>query len=187
MSSIENLITVADLDKYPDDDGNRYELIEGDLFVSCAPGIPHQLVLQNVQLTLYAYLQKNAIGKLVPGAGVVLSNFDAVVPDLVVVRNHRWNEIVLDNLFVAAPDLVIEVLSPGNENRKRDFDSKHRLYGKFGVDEYWIVDPEKRCVIIYRLGEGILNEVATCNERDKILSKVLPELDINVCSLFQIE
>ena len=93
----------------------------------------------------------------------------------------------MDNLFVAAPDLVIEVLSPGNENRKRDFDSRRRLYGKFGVEEYWIVDPEKRCVIIYRLGEGILNEVATCNERDKILSKVLPELDINVCSLFQIE
>ena len=56
MSSIEHLITVAELDKYPDDDGNRYEVIEGELFVSTAPGIPHQLVLHNLQVLLQTYL-----------------------------------------------------------------------------------------------------------------------------------
>ncbi|HEY5402319.1 MAG TPA: hypothetical protein VIK24_05595, partial [Pyrinomonadaceae bacterium] len=82
MSSIEHLITVADLANYPDDDGNRYELIEGELFVSTAPGIPHQLVLHNLQIELAKYLTENPIGKLVPGAGAVFSNFDAVIPDL---------------------------------------------------------------------------------------------------------
>jgi len=77
MSSIEHLITVADLEKYPDDDGNRYELIEGELYVSTAPGLPHQFVLQNLQLALVNFLRKNPIGRVVPGAGAVFSNFDA--------------------------------------------------------------------------------------------------------------
>jgi len=88
MSSIEHLITVADLENFPDD-GNRYELIEGELFVSTVPGIPHQLVLLNLQIHLYRYLERNPIGKLVPGAGAVFSNFDAVIPDLVIVLNER--------------------------------------------------------------------------------------------------
>ena len=62
MSSIEHLITVADLEKYSDDEWNRYELIEGELFVSTAPGIPHQLVLHNLQVALHAYLDKTGIG-----------------------------------------------------------------------------------------------------------------------------
>jgi Uma2 family endonuclease len=108
MSSIEHLITVADLEKYRDDDGNRYELIEGELFVSCAPGIPHQLVLHNLQVTLHAYLERRPLGKVVPGAGAAFSNFDAVIPDLVVVRKERWDEIVENNRFIAAPDIGLK-------------------------------------------------------------------------------
>ncbi|HZE71253.1 MAG TPA: hypothetical protein VE135_17210 [Pyrinomonadaceae bacterium] len=74
-SEIEHFITVTELETLPDD-GNRYELIEGELFVSRAPGIPHQLVLQNLQIELANYLRRNPIGKLVPGAGAVFSNFD---------------------------------------------------------------------------------------------------------------
>ncbi|HEY0726971.1 MAG TPA: hypothetical protein VGD38_02805, partial [Pyrinomonadaceae bacterium] len=58
-SNIKHLMTVADLDAFPDDDGKRYELIEGELFVSCAPGLPHQLVLHNLQLELGIYLRQN--------------------------------------------------------------------------------------------------------------------------------
>ena len=75
-----------------------------------------------------------------PGAGAVFSNFDAVIPDLVFVRQERWAKIVENNRFVAAPDLVIEILSPGSENRRRDLEAKRRLYGKYGVHEYWVVD-----------------------------------------------
>jgi len=110
MSSIEHLITVADLDNFPEDDGNRYELIEGELFVSTAPGIPHQVVLRNLLFHLHSYLESNRIGKIVPGPGAVFSNFDAVIPDMVIVRNERWDEIVSNNRFNAAPDLVIDNL-----------------------------------------------------------------------------
>ena len=75
---IEPLLTVADLDACPDD-SNRYELIEGELFVSRAPGIPHQRVLNNLQMAFGNY-QDNP--DRVPGAGAVFSDYDAVIPDL---------------------------------------------------------------------------------------------------------
>ncbi|HEV8371018.1 MAG TPA: Uma2 family endonuclease [Pyrinomonadaceae bacterium] len=184
MSSIERLMTVADLDKYSDDEWNRYELIEGELFVSTAPGIPHQLVLQNLQVAIVNHLSRNPIGKIVPGAGAVFSNFDAVIPDLVIVRKERWDKIVANNRFIAAPDLVIEILSPGSENRKRDVDAKQRLYGKYGVEEYWIVDPQNRSLTIYRLRGNKLDEFARLEEKDEIVSELLPELNIKVGSLF---
>ena len=184
MSSIEHLITVAELDKYPDDDGNRYEVIEGELFVSTAPGIPHQLVLHNLQVLLQTYLQKYPIGKLVPGAGTVFSDFDAVIPDLVFVRHDRWDKIVANNRFIAAPDLVIEILSPVNENQRRDVIAKKRLYEKFGVREYWIVDPEKKSVVVLMLSEGMLRERTTCKADDPILSDALAQLQISVSALF---
>ena len=78
------LLTVADLDSFPDD-GNRYELIAGELFVSRAPGIPQQLVLQNLLISLAQYLKLNPCGRVVSGAGAVFSDYDAVIPDLVFV------------------------------------------------------------------------------------------------------
>src|SRR6266540_6310892 len=114
-SRIEPLLTVADLDAFPDDDGNRYELIGGELFVSRAPGIPHQRVLLNLEIGLSDYLKANPIGILVPGAGAIFSDYDAVIPDLVFVRNERWSEVVTEIRFTGAPNLVIEILLPGKE------------------------------------------------------------------------
>src|SRR5712672_2004031 len=147
---IEPLLTVADLDACPDDN-NRYELIEGELFVSRAPGIPHQRVLSNLQLALGIYLKDNPIGLLVPGAGAIFSDHDAVIPDLVFVLNERWNQVVTGEKFSGAPDLVIEIISAGAENRRRDLLVKRQLYGKHGVSEYWIVDQENRLLEVYRL------------------------------------
>ena len=89
-AKIEPLLTVEDLDACPDD-GNRYELIEGELFVSRAPAIPHQLAVQNLQFAFGNYLKDNPIGTIVPGAGAVFSQHDAVIPDLSFVRSERWD------------------------------------------------------------------------------------------------
>jgi Uma2 family endonuclease len=186
MSSIKHLITVADLDDYPDDDGNRYELIEGELLVSRAPGIPHQLVLQNLQVSLVNYLSTHPIGRIVPSAGAIFSDFDAVIPDLVFVRNDRWNQIVANNRFVAAPDLVLEILSPGTENRRRDLELKKDLYSKYGVQEYWVVDQENRSVAVYQLKQGTLEESSVLRGDDAIQSVVLPDLRLKVSTIFKL-
>src|SRR6266542_6358797 len=157
-SRIEPLLTVADLDAFPDDDGNRYELIGGELFVS--RGIPHQRVLLNLEIALSDYLKANPIGILVPGAGAIFSDYDAVIPDLAFVCNERWDLVVTGEKFTGALDLVIEILSPGTQNRQRDLSAKRKLYGKFGIKEYWIVDSENLEVLVLRLEGQSLEESA---------------------------
>jgi Uma2 family endonuclease len=182
---IEPLLTVADLDACPDDN-NRYELIEGELFVSRAPGIPHQRVLNNLQIAFGSYLRENPIGIEVPGAGTVFSDYNAVIPDLVIVRNERWSEVVTEVRFTGAPDLVIEIMSPGKENRDRDLLVKRQLYAKYGVAEYWIVDSENRLVKVYRLQKQQLENVATCRNGEEITTPILPGFRLNVSSIFNL-
>lgn len=182
-SRIQPLITVAELDACPDD-GNRYELIEGELFVSRAARLPHQLVLHNLQIALASYLKQNPIGKVVPGPGAVFSDYDAVIPDLVFVRNESWDRIVADERFVKAPDLVIEILSPGKVNHERDLLVKRQLYSRYGVEEYWIVDPESREVEIYRQLERSLAKVSTVRDHQTLKSSILPGLELDVQTLF---
>ncbi len=95
--------------------------------MSRAPGIPHQRVLLNLQIELAEYLKLNPIGRIVPGAGAVFSNYDAVIPDLVFVRNDRWEQVVANDRFTGALDLVVEIISPGSENRRRDLFAKRQL------------------------------------------------------------
>jgi Uma2 family endonuclease len=182
---IEPLLTVADLDACPDD-SNRYELIEGELFVSRAPGIPHQRVLNNLQFAFESYLKENPIGILVPGAGAVFSDYDAVIPDLVFVQNERWSEVVTGTRFTGAPDLVLEIMSPGKENRDRDLLVKRQLYGKYGVREYWVIDTEERYVLIYRLRGQSLDEVATIRDNGEITTSILPGFHIKVSAIFKL-
>ncbi|MFN2497523.1 MAG: Uma2 family endonuclease [Pyrinomonadaceae bacterium] len=182
-SSIEPLLTVADLDACPDDN-NRYELIRGELFLSRAPGIPHQRVLQNLQIALSDYLKTNPIGILVPGTGMILSDYDAVIPDICLVRNERWDEVVTGEKFTRAVDLVIEILSAGQENRERDLSVKRQLYAKYGVEEYWIVDGENQCILIYRLQGNILEEISKLSVENEITSSLLPGFQLQVSSVF---
>ncbi len=183
-SRIEPLLTVADLDAFPDDDGNRYELIDGELFVSRAPGIPHQRVLLNLEVGLSDYLRINPVGILVPGAGAIFSDYDAVIPDLAFVRNERWDEVVTGEKFTGAVDLVIEILSPGTQNRQRDLAAKRQLYGKYGVKEYWIVDKENLEVLVFRLQGQSLEQTATLSVDDEITSALLPDFQLKVSTIF---
>lgn len=179
-------MTVADLDAFPDDDGKRYELIEGELFVSCAPGLPHQLVLARLITVFTVYLDQNPIGIAAPGPGAVFSNYDAVVPDMVFARMERLDSIVGNNRFVAAPELVVEIVSPGRENRARDLKAKRRLYGKYGVQEYWIADPENRSVTIFYLSTNTLAQIRIAKDGDEITSPLLPGFTVQVSSIFNL-
>ena len=185
-SKIEPLLTVADLDAFPEDDGNRYELIGGVLFVSCAPGIPHQRVLLNLEIGVSDYLRVHPIGILVPGAGAIFSDYDAVIPDIAFVRHERWDQVVTGEKFTGALDIVVEILSPGSQNRRRDLSAKRQLYAQYGVAEYWIVDSENRCVLIFRLREQMLEEVSTLHDEDELASPILPGFGLKVSDIFKL-
>lgn len=184
-SKVKHLMTIDHLEAIPYDEWHRYELIEGELYVSCAPGIPHQLVLNNLQVELTNYLKQNPVGRIVPGPGAVFDKYNSVIPDLVFVRNERWAGIIAKDRFNAAPDLVIEIVSPGPTNRSRDFNLKRKVYGKFAVPEYWIFDTWSRSLVIFRLTEdNILKEVTNLNGNDILESPLFPGLSLNLSTIF---
>ena len=181
---IEPLLTIADLDAMPED-GNHYELIEGELFVSRAPAIPHQIVSGNIFYNFRRYLDDNPIGLIIATPGLVFSQYSGVIPDLVFFTHGRGEEIISGGRLVAAPDIVIEILSPGRENISRDLIAKRQLYAKHGVKEYWIVDAENRAVEIYRLtGQG-LESAAMARYGDEITSPLLPGFSCPVARIFE--
>jgi Uma2 family endonuclease len=170
-ANLEPILTLADLDAMPDDE-NRYELIEGELFVSRAPGLIHQGIVGNLLFVFKEYLRENPIGEVFPGPGVIFSDFSGVIPDVVYISNERRKEIATGDRIIGAPELVIEILSPGIENERRDRHAKRQLYRKYGVKEYWIIDPERLAIEIYRTAKFRL--VATVGLQDEVSTPLLP-------------
>lgn len=172
-AKVEPLLTVADLEAMPDDE-NRYELFEGELFVSRSPSLSHQRVLINLATLIKIYLEQNPIGEVLPTPGVIFDNFNSAIPDIVFISNQQVNNVGAEPHIHEAPELAIEIVSPGKENARRDREMKRQIYGKFGVKEYWIADPESRTLEIYRLKKRTLAPIATLAGEDEITSPVLP-------------
>jgi Uma2 family endonuclease len=136
------------------DDGNRYEVIAGDLYVTPAPGSIHQKV--SSRLTgLFEGFEAQGAGVVFPAPyDVIFGDRDYVEPDLIFVRREREEEVIKDHAAVAAPDLVVEILS--DSTARRDKGLKRERYALFGVPEYWIIDTDARHVEVYRLSGGDL-------------------------------
>ena len=181
---IEPLMTVEDLDGMPED-GNRYEVIEGELFVSRAPGLPHQIVSGRFHYQTMSYLERNSIGTIVATPGLVLSRYNGVIPDLVFYTHKHAEEIIANDRLIAAPDIVIEILSPGRENISRDRIAKRQLYAKYGVKEYWIADSENRSVEIYRLTDKGLELAAMLRLGDEITPPLLPGFSCPLSKIYE--
>ena len=180
---IDPLITVEDLDALPDD-GNRYELFEGELFVSRAPGLTHQRVIGNVYAVVRFYLDDNPVGEIVLTPGVIFDFYNAAIPDALFISNERREEVITGERVTAAPDLMIEIVSPGKENARRDRVVKRQAYAKYGVKEYWVIDPESRSLEIYRLRGDVLELVETLTGVDEVTSPLLPGLRFSVHRIF---
>jgi Uma2 family endonuclease len=131
------------------DDGNRYEVIAGELYVTPAPGKEHQIVSArfNWKLRGFATVQHQLGEVLYAPIDVLLGDGEYLQPDLVFLRRdheHYWTRRGIEG----PPDLVIEVLSPSTASRDRVL--KRDRYARFGVPEYWIIDAKARHVEIYR-------------------------------------
>ncbi|MEW6126871.1 MAG: Uma2 family endonuclease [Acidobacteriota bacterium] len=177
--AIEPLLTIADLDAMPDD-GNRYELIEGDIYMSRSPTISHQLALQNLQVELALFLRSNPLGILLPGIGVIFDDFNGVIPDLIFIANENIQDLASGDRVYGSPDIAIEIISPGAENERRDRSMKRRLYSLHKVKEYWIVDPYKYTIEVYKLKKRGLDLAATFGIKDQLTSAVLKGLRLPV-------
>jgi Uma2 family endonuclease len=151
MSTASAKLTYTDLLALPED-GKRHELIDGEHYVTPSPTLRHQLVLGHLHLELAAFVEANGLGQVFfAPLDVVFSDFDVVEPDLLFVARERFE--TLEKACVrGAPDLVVEVLSP--TTRRTDATKKRRLFEKFGVAEYWMIDPDSEWVEVHRAGPG---------------------------------
>lgn len=183
IAKIEPLLTVADLESLPDD-SNRYELFEGELFVSRAPALTHQRVLINIIGLFLDYLKENPLGEVLANPGIVFDDLNSAVPDVVFMTNEQVNDLGEQERIQRSPALIIEIVSPGKENARRDRDVKRQVYGKHGATEYWIIDPETRSLEIYRREGSSLKLKATLRNDNSITSSLLPGFDCKANKFF---
>lgn len=177
--------TTDDLDVFPLEDGKRYEIIDGELYVSTQPSYQHQRVSGRLFRALDAWDDQTGAGEVNTAPGVIFAIDDAVAPDVVWISRERLPSVLgRDGKLHAAPDLVVEVLSPGSANQKRDRDIKLRLYNVRGVLEYWIVDWIGRRVEVYRREQGALQLAGTMLEADALASPLLPGFSYRLEELF---
>ncbi|MBD2251634.1 Uma2 family endonuclease [Nostoc parmelioides] len=174
----------TDLELFPED-GKRYEIIDGELFVTRAPHWKHQRVCVRISTALDNWSQITGLGEVAIAPGIILGDNDNVIPDVVWASNERLSNL-LDEAghLTAAPELVVEVLSLGNENERRDRELKLKLYSSQGVREYWIIDWRKQQVEVYRREQGILKLVVTLFHGDELNSPLLPNFTCAIAPLF---
>jgi Uma2 family endonuclease len=178
-------LTIADWDAIPYDEWNRYEIIEGELFVSCSPGLTHQMVSDKLLFSIESFLRINPIGTIVSTPGLILSNFSGVIPDLVFFSHEQRDSIVKDDRLHGPPTLVVEVVSPGSANTRRDRLVKLQLYAKHGVPEYWIIDPKNMTVERYLHQGSSLTLVETLGDEQVLSTSALPGWSCQVSEIFQ--
>lgn len=179
----ETVLTVDDLELMPED-GNIYEMIEGEIIVSRAPELFHQDISLNLAHSIKSFLSQNPLGKVWVTPGVIFDEFNSAIPDVAFVSSERLDDLIVEGRIKGAPDLMIEIISPGAANRRRDRIVKKHTYGKFGVKEYWVVDPESRTVEIYRLDGREFQLAATLTAEDEITSPLLAGYSFKVESVF---
>jgi Uma2 family endonuclease len=177
--------TTSDLDCLPDVEGVRYEIIDGDLYVSKQPDWHHQYVGGEIFRALQNWSHQTGAGLTIQAPGVIFAADENVAPDLVWLGRARLATIFdAGGHLRAAPDLVVEVLSPGEANERRDRELKLKLYSRQGVQEYWIVDWERQTIRVYRREQAALELVATLMGQDVLTSPLLTGFSCPVLSLW---
>src|SRR5258706_1512503 len=146
-------MTIEEWSRLPDD-GNRYELMDGELLVSPAPRTNHQRVSLNLIILLGSVVKRQQLGEVFHAPFDVYLEHGSptcVEPDIVFVANKR-RHLITDEGLRGSPDLVVEILS--ESTRRVDLSDKLELYRRRGIVEYWVADPDRRSFAAYRFAES---------------------------------
>jgi Uma2 family endonuclease len=160
----------------------RYEILDGDLFMTPAPTPYHQRVSLNLTFILLRHVREKSLGEVLEApCDVVLSKTDILQPDILFVAADRLS-IIGEKYISGPPDLVVEVLSPATADR--DTDLKTKIYARFGVKEMWIADPDAKTVaVLTNSGEGFRQE-GLFRQGELLRSPLLPALTIPLDEIF---
>ena len=172
--------TYDDYLKTPDD--KRYELIEGELYMTPSPITNHQRISRKIEFLLEKFVTENDLGEIFDAPyDVYFDDENVVQPDILFISKDRLN-IIGDKNLQGAPDLVIEILS--ESNAYRDLIQKKKLYARFGVKEYWIVVPGEKTIDIHILKDKTYQLDKTFGEYDTLESQILKGLKIELKGIF---
>lgn len=166
------------------EDGRRHELIDGEHLMTPAPSTRHQRILGKLFFFLQDHLARSKEGEVfIAPTDVVLSDLDVVEPDLLFIRASRAS-IVTEKNIQGPPDFVIEIIS--QTSRKTDETIKRKLYERYGVQEYWIVDPELETVDIHRLTDRRYARAAelSLEAGHALETPILPGLKLKLSDIF---
>jgi Uma2 family endonuclease len=177
-------LTYDDYVQFPDD-GKRHEVIEGDHYMTPAPRRKHQRASGRLFVALTGFVAPRRLGEVFATPfDVVLSDENVVQPDLLFVSAARAAIVTEDNIQ-GAPDLIIEILS--ESSRKKDEVTKRKLYERFGVLEYWVVDPELELVKIFKLAQQKYGRAVELSKEtnDVLTTELLPGFSFAVSEIFE--
>ncbi len=175
------VLTYEDYALLPND-RNRYEILEGELTVTPAPSTKHQTVSVNLLILLSQYIKERGLGKLFHAPiDLILESTSVLQPDLLFVSKAR-QRIITERAIEGAPDLVIEILSPGTSRTDRV--TKAQIFARHSVPAYWIVDPDQEAVEIYLLEADGYRLAATLQGEIPMAAPPFTELNVVVRDVF---
>lgn len=162
--------TAAEYDRLPE--GAPFQLIEGEFVMNPASNFFHQQLVTEIAAQLHSYVKRKKLGEVVVSpVDVYLSDTDVYQPDVVFIAKDRLESVLVDGRIKAAPDLVVEVLSPSTGYY--DLSHKKTLYESSGVKEYWIVYPEEETVEVLENRGGAFHQIARVKRHGSVPSKLL--------------
>lgn len=170
--------------EFPDSDHFIYELINGELVRKAAPKPLHQLVSRRMTKLLEQYLETHPVGTFFYAPiDVFFDDNNGVQPDICYISKDRSFLIDLDEGILGAPDLIVEIISPGSVRFDRY--EKKRLYEQFAVKEYWIIDPNNKAVEMYVMRDNACQLQEMAELEGKVASALLPGFEVSLKELFQ--
>jgi Uma2 family endonuclease len=164
------------------DDGRRYEIVDGVLFMTPSPTEGHQTAAGRLFYYLLTYVEFQGLGRVYMAPfDVELAPYVLVQPDVLVVLNAN-QEIITPSRIIGTPDLVVEVASPGTV--AYDHRKKQDAYARAGVSEYWIVDPIAHTIDVLVLEAGTYDSLGVFEGQALLPSRIVPELPVRVEQFF---
>lgn len=182
MDTVQPRVSYTDLQQAPED-GRRYELYDGEVFVVPAPFPRHQQVVLDLAMRLDRYARTTGGKVLASPIDIVFSEFNVLQPDLVFFQSARRHFVKPDEAIRFPPDLVVEVISPNTATTDRSM--KMQMYGRYAVPEYWIVDPRAREIELHQLTDRGFALARVVSAPDVLRSIVLQGLEIPTGELFE--
>ncbi len=184
MQTLLKKITYAEFREmdFPEDDTNRYELLDGELVQRNIPSIQHQRIVRNVFRKLDQFVMEKTLGEVFfAPIALLVDDYNAPQPDVFFISN-KTEQVMDEYVVMRPPELVIEVLSPSTmlDDRHR----KRKLYERFGVKEYWLIDPQNKAIEVLTISNGQSEIFSFAAEKGTVRSKVLEGFEVNLNEVF---